>query len=100
MDVNKSHIVQCLQQSRYLLLGYGIRQIGLFGSYVRNEQRPDSDIDFLIEFEPEYKTYNNFIAVAEILESLFDHSVEVVTPESLSPYIRPYIMREIEYVSI
>jgi predicted nucleotidyltransferase len=76
----------------------GVKKIGLFGSFVREEQGVKSDIDLLVEFEQGKKTFDNFIQLSFFLEDLFKRRVELVTPESLSPYIGPHIMNEVEYV--
>jgi predicted nucleotidyltransferase len=66
---------------------------------LRNEQTPQSDIDVLIDFEPEQETFDNFMAVYDKLEELFQNEVvEVVTRNGLSPYIGPMILKEVEYV--
>ena len=77
----------------------GVRRLGIFGSFVRGEARADSDVDMLVEFEPAKKTFDNFMQLSFFLEDLLRARVELVTPESLSPYIRPYILREVEYVA-
>jgi hypothetical protein len=53
-----------------------------------------------VEFESGRKTFDNFIQVAWFLEELFGRRVELVTPEALSPYIGPHILREVEYVPL
>jgi predicted nucleotidyltransferase len=73
-----------------------VKTIALFGSYVRNEQRDDSDVDLLVEFkEPSYDNYINLIFS---LEDLLKKEVTVVTPASLSPYVRPYVLKEAEKI--
>jgi hypothetical protein len=96
----KNEIIAILQEYGEQIKGFGVAQLGLFGSFAREEQRPDSDIDLLVEFEPERKTFDNFIQLAFLLEDLLDQPVELVTVESLSPYIGPYIMAEVEYVAL
>ena len=78
---------------------FGIRMIGLFGSYIKNEQSDNSDIDILIDFEPEKETYDNYMAVYDLCEQLFKNErVDIVTKNGLSPYIGPKILNEIKYV--
>lgn len=77
----------------------GVKKLGLFGSFVREEQGVESDVDLLVEFEPGKKTFDNFIQLSFFLEDLFKRRVELVTSESLSPYIGPHIMNEVEYVT-
>ncbi len=101
MEVDtKQDVLALLERHKTELRGSGVRRLGLFGSFVRNEQRPESDIDLLIEFSPGRKTFDNLIRVGDYLESLFSRRVELVTPEALSPYLRPHIAKEVEYVSI
>ena len=78
----------------------GVKRLGLFGSFVRGEQNQESDVDLIVEFEQGKKTFDNFIRLSFLLEELFKRRVELVTPESLSPYIGPLIMKEVEYVTL
>lgn len=95
----KEHILQTLKAHKAELAQLGISALGLFGSYLRNEQTPHSDIDVLIDFESEQETFDNFMAVYDKLEELFQNEVvEVVTRNGLSPYIGPIILKEVEYV--
>jgi uncharacterized protein len=64
----------------------GVRRLALFGSVLRNEARPDSDVDVLVEFTPAEKTLDRFMALADLLEDTLEHPVEVVTTESLTVY--------------
>ena len=79
---------------------YGIVELGLFGSFARDQQSNRSDVDILVEFEPGKKSFDNFMHLAFFLEQQLGRRVELVTPESLSPHIGPYILREVEYASI
>lgn len=72
----------------------GVRRLALFGSVLRNEARPDSDVDVLVEFVPTEKTFDRFMALADLLEETLGHSVEVLTTEGLSPFIGPHILAE------
>jgi len=79
---------------------FGVKRCGLFGSFVREEPTPQSDVDVLIEFEPGEKTFDNFMHLAFFLEELFGSKVDLVTTESLSPHIGPHILEEVEYASL
>jgi hypothetical protein len=92
--LDKHKIRETILANRQLLRRYEVRSIALFGSYVRGEQRDDSDIDFLVEFEN--NTYSNFINLIYSLEDIFNKSVTVVSGDDLSPYIKPYVMKELE----
>ncbi len=96
---DKEYILSALKAKRAEFLAIGIREVGLFGSYVRNEQTSNSDIDILVDFEPDKETFDNYMAVYELLENLFKNlKVEVVTKNGLSPYIGPKILNEVQYV--
>ena len=95
----KKEILDILEDNRGRLLSLGVRRIGLFGSFVRGEQHPGSDIDLLVEFDPARKTFDNFIELSFFLEELMQRRVELVTVESLSPYLGPHILREVEYAA-
>lgn len=82
------------------LADFGVRQIGLFGSYVRNEATENSDIDLLVDIRKDKKTFNNFLSLNCYLEELFGRKVELVTTQSLSPYIGPHILKTVEYAAI
>lgn len=94
--MTKEEIKKILLENKELLRKYKVKSIALFGSYVRNEQREDSDIDLLVEFEE--NTYHNFINLIFELEELFKKEVTVVTPDSLSPYIQHYVLKEAEAI--
>lgn len=82
------------------LAEFGVKQIGLFGSYLRNDATINSDIDLLVDIRSERKTFRNFMALNYYLDDLFGCKVELVTKQSLSPYIGPHILKTVEYVPI
>ncbi|MDP2863848.1 MAG: nucleotidyltransferase family protein [Desulfobacterales bacterium] len=93
-------IFQRFIEEREKLAFFGVKNIGLFGSFVRGSQTSLSDIDILVEFMPKKHTFDNFMEIAFLLEELLGCKVELVTPEALSPHIGPHILREVERVSI
>ncbi len=82
------------------LLACGVERLGLFGSYSRGEETVESDVDVLVKFKPEQKTYDNFDRVYDLLQELFNRKIDLVTEESLSPYFAPEIKRTVKYVSL
>ena len=94
--LSKQDIKKILKEHKDILNKYKVRTIGLFGSYVRDEQREDSDIDLLVEFDE--NTYNNFINLIFELEDIFRKEVTVVSEKDLSPYILPYVLKELEII--
>jgi predicted nucleotidyltransferase len=97
---SKDTILGLLRAQRSKLEEYGVRRIGLFGSFAHGTSGPESDVDILVEFEPVKKSYDNFIHLAFYLEEILGRRVELVTTESLSPYIGPRILDDVEYVSL
>ena len=97
---DKNLIFKRILDEQKQLAFYGVKNIGLFGSFVRGDQTPMSDIDILVEFTPEKHTFDNFMEVAFLLEEILGRKVELITPEALSPHIGPHILREVEHVPI
>ena len=96
---SKNLILSVIREHKPQLISFGVNKIGLFGSYARNEQQQQSDIDILVDFEPEKETFDNFMNLYNYLEELFSNEkVEVVTVNGLSPYIEKYILKEVNYV--
>ena len=78
---------------------FGVKKIGLFGSYVHNKQTSDSYIDILVEFKPAQKTFDNYMDLKFFLEDIFNLNVDLVVNEAIKPDLKPYILRNVEYVS-
>ena len=95
--LSKELIKQTLLDNRKTLQKYGVKRIGLFGSYVRGTATTESDIDFLVELER--LTFDDYMGLAVFLEDLFKKDVDLVTPTSIKPGYKPYIEKEVEYVT-
>lgn len=96
----KEDIIRTIHENSYPIRLLGVRRLGLFGSFVRGEQHAVSDVDILVEFEPGQRTFDHFIQLSFLLEDLLGRRIELMTPEALSPHIGPYILGEVEYVSV
>jgi len=97
----KEQVLTLLQQHQQELRKFGINQFGIFGSFVRDKDiHQESDVDILVTFQEGQKTFDNFMHLSFYLEDLFGRSIDLITPESLSPYIGSRILNEVEYVSI
>lgn len=59
MDLDRRQLLQALADQRTRLRGWGVQRLGLFGSVARDEAGPDSDLDFVVDFEPGRKTFDN-----------------------------------------
>ena len=96
---SRKYILNSLRSGKEELQKYGVILIGLFGSYSRDEQTDQSDVDILVDFDPEKETYDNLMAVYDLLEILLkNEKIEIVTKNGLSPHIGPSIIKEVIYV--
>jgi len=99
--LTKQDIFQTIIDNKEAIKSFGVTEIGLFGSYVRDEQTVDSDIDFLVDFIKEKKTLKNYIDFCDLIENLFDGTAtDIVSKKGLSPHIGPHILKEVNYVEI
>jgi predicted nucleotidyltransferase len=98
MVVDKQQIIKLVEDNKETFRNFGVSRIGLFGSFVRGEQNNKSDVDLLVDFLPGQKNYHNFLKLSEFAEKLTGRKVEIVTPQSLSQYIAPYINQDVQYV--
>ena len=97
--MNKNTVLKRLSALKVPLMAVGVSQLGLFGSTVRGENTPKSDIDILIDFNTDQETYLNFIDACTILQNAFGKiKLDVVTKKGLSPYIGETILNEVVYV--
>ena len=77
---------------------FGVKKIGLFGSFIRGEELENSDIDILVEFEKGQKTFDNYMELKFYLEDIFNRKVDLVTISSIKPHLKDNILDEIVYV--
>jgi predicted nucleotidyltransferase len=94
--LNKDEVQQILNiQKPYLSDTYSVEKIGLFGSFVRNQNTENSDIDLLVQFKKPIGL--EFIELKEYLESVFNKSVDLVTVNALKPYMKDQVMNEVQF---
>jgi len=96
----RDEIIEYLQNNRKFLLNqYHVTKIGLFGSFARNEQKEDSDVDLIIELEDGTKDiYDLKISLKNYLSKAFDRSVDIAREKYLKPYAKKEISKDIVYV--
>lgn len=90
----KDEILDALRKHRDILLKYKVREIGLFGSFVRGEQVEKSDIDLIVNFEE--PSIENFMGLSSFLENLFGKKVEILTPAGVDSIRINHIKEEIK----
>lgn len=85
------------KQKPILMVKYKIKEIGIFGSYVRGEEDTKSDLDILVDFE-EYPSLLEFVGIEEELSELLDVKVDLVMKSGLKPRIGKRILQEVAYL--
>ncbi len=91
--MNKKEILNTLRALKPELSRHRVREIGLFGSFVRGEQQDTSDIDVLIDFDDEASLFD-LVRVGDFLETKLHRKVDVVPKESLREEIRDSVLKE------
>jgi uncharacterized protein len=88
--MNGQEILARLREHETALRARGVSHAALFGARARGDNRPDSDIDIMVEFDPAaHVTVFNYAGLKEYIASLFDGPVDVVNRAGLKPYVRP-----------
>lgn len=90
-------ILKGIEKNLERIKKYGVKRIGLFGSYIRNEQKEKSDIDILVKYEEGMKTFDNYMDLKFFLEDLFGYKVDLVMSDAIKPRLKPHIMKEVVY---
>jgi predicted nucleotidyltransferase len=96
--MGKQEIIKIIRNSKLEMEShYGVKRLGLFGSYVREKQRKKSDIDILVAFNRDIDLFD-FLDLREYLESRLHTKVDLVMESALKPAIGKRILSEVEYV--
>ncbi|MEA2892931.1 MAG: uncharacterized protein QOI05_3724 [Bradyrhizobium sp.] len=96
--MNSLEALETLRRSETALRARGVRRAALFGSVARGENRPGSDIDIMVEIDPEaHITVFDYVGLKEYIASLFDSPVDVVSHDGLKLYLRPTAMADAIY---
>ena len=100
--LTKEEILEKLNANKDVLENYGVKRIGLFGSYARGEQKKDSDIDLLVEFDltifgKDFKgLFDAFTEMSFYMEKLFARKIDILTPDSISTIRIKEVAEDIE----
>ncbi|PWR69863.1 nucleotidyltransferase family protein [Methanospirillum stamsii] len=94
----KEEVISVLKEKRpHLIQKYHITKIGIFGSVIRNEAGPESDIDILVDFSDEASLLDHS-GLKIYLEKLFGESVDVVPERAIRPELRTPILSDVMYI--
>jgi uncharacterized protein len=92
--LSRSDAFELIRSVEPQIRSLGVRRLALFGSVLRDEAGPESDVDLLVQFEPGQKTAGRFFTLYDLLEEILGRRVELLTTEGLSPFIGPHILAE------
>ena len=90
-------ILKTIQLHSGQIKGYGVKRVGIFGSFAVSSQRSQSDIDVLVEFKARNKTFDNYMELKFYLEKIFRRKVDLVIKEALKTRIRRKVLSEVKY---
>ncbi|MDD3136452.1 MAG: nucleotidyltransferase family protein [Methanoregula sp.] len=77
---------------------FGVKRIGIFGSFARGEQTKKSDVDVLVDFLPDRETYQNYMNLYDFLEELCRRKVDLHSERWISPLMKPYIDKDVIWI--
>jgi predicted nucleotidyltransferase len=97
--LTKEEILTTLRQQKDLLrTKFYVKNIGIFGSFARNEANENSDIDFLVEIDAPLEIYiKNRYALIDYLQNIFAREVDLANPSSLKPHYKERILKQAVY---
>ena len=96
--MSKQDILEIIRQTRPELADrFGVERLGLFGSYVREQEKRRSDIDLLVSFRRDIDLFE-FLDLKDFLQKRLHHKVDLVMDSALKPAIGKRIRAEVEYV--
>lgn len=90
-------VLDIIRKNEKKIGAYGVKRIGIFGSFVKSEQHRRSDVDILVEFKQGEKTFDHYMDLKYFLEGLLRREVDLVVKEALKPKIKPYVIKEVVY---
>lgn len=96
----KNKVVETIHDSTEEIRSYGVKRIGVFGSFSKSTYSNKSDIDILVEFNRGEKVFDNYMELKFYLEKLFHRKVDLVIREALKPGIRRQILKEVVYARL
>jgi predicted nucleotidyltransferase len=93
----RDKIIKEIRNNAREINAFGVKKIGLFGSYTSGRHNAGSDIDILVEFANAKKEFDNYMELKFYLEALFHRRIDLVIKDALKPRIRRNILKEVMY---
>ncbi|MCK4463356.1 MAG: nucleotidyltransferase family protein [Candidatus Omnitrophica bacterium] len=98
--LTKKKITKNIKRNSERIESYGVKSIGIFGSFAKSRQKKTSDIDVLVEFKRGMKTFDNYMELKFFLQKLLHHKVDLVIKDALKPKLKPYVIKEVKYAGL
>ncbi|NJN79750.1 MAG: nucleotidyltransferase family protein [Anaerolineales bacterium] len=96
--MTRNDLISLIQKNRTQLTKLGVKSLSIFGSVARGEERPDSDIDILVEFEPS-ATFDRYMDTKFYLEDLLRRQVDLAVAQSIKPRLKKNITQDLIHVA-
>ena len=97
-SMKRSTVISRIRKHRAQLTKLGVKSLSIFGSVARGEERADSDVDILVEFDGR-ATFDRFMDTKFYLEELLDCKVDPVVPQAIKPRMKPHVMQDLIQVA-
>lgn len=98
--LTKNDIAKIIEENTEQIKKYGVKSIGIFGSFVKFAHNRKSDVDILVGFYEGQKTFDNYVELKFFLEKLFHRKVDLVIKKTLKPRIKQNILEEATYAKL
>jgi len=95
--MNGEEIITFFKNNKEHFEKYGVKKIGLFGSYAKNKENENSDVDVLVEFKKGNKTFDNYMDLKFYLEDTLNKEVDLVIDENIKEDIKREILGSARY---
>jgi len=97
--LTSTQIMRTLNLHQREIRQFGVKRIGLFGSFRTNKQHQKSDVDILVEFKKGEKTFDNYMELKFFLEKSFGRPVDLVLKEAVKTELKPSILKSVRYAT-
>lgn len=95
--MTKEEIKNILLENKAILKKYKVNKVGIFGSYITGKMRKKSDVDLLVEFDEVIDLFE-YVHLINDIKNLLKINIDLTTPDAIKQYIKPKIMKEVEWI--
>ena len=95
--LNKKIILSKIEKNAKEIKSFGVKELTLFGSYAIEEQKENSDIDFLVEFQKERGLFKDYIGLLHFLEDLFNKKIDLGESNKIREELKDSIIKGVKY---